>query len=298
MQKTFLSLLLAFAGFAHAADMPHFWCNERFLRPEAHPFDARHLRIAKRGYLYAMAAALALQKNNREGRAYHFALPARMREIDRPSRDISGFEAATFEIHAADATQGLQEIVIAFTGSNDETDWKETNFGTDQRQYLLARRYLKKIAARPEYQGVRKVVTGFSLGGALAVHVTKHVETSALVHETWAFNPSPKTWVSGRPDARIWLAAVEHEALHYARHNPLLSVLPGVAEIGAPSSQTAEDFYLLEANPVYSHFRWVLTRNLLHVADLAIQNEQTAHATSEPLEILRSSHFSSCKRNS
>jgi len=301
MWKKWMSALLlaCVATTVWGAETSRFWCNERFLNAQQRPFDRRHLQIAKRGYLYAMAAALALQKDNREGQTHHFSLPERMREVDRPRRDPSGFEAAAFEIHADNAQGPLQEVVVAYTGSNDDADWHNTNFGFDLTQYKLARRYLKSIASRPQYKGVRVVVTGFSLGGALAVHVTKHQETSALVAETWAFNPSPKTWVSGRVDKRIWLAAVQNEALHFARTNRLLAaVVPGVAAIGAPPEQTAEGFYLLEANPVYSHFRWVLTRNILYAADLAIAAEQPSAQTTEPLEILQASHFTSCGRDS
>lgn len=300
MVKKFLCLFLALlvANFAWGADTSRFWCNERFLNPAQRPFDARHLRIAKRGYLYALAAALALQKDNAEGRSHYFSVPPRMREVDRPRRDYSGFEAVSFEIRATDDEHALQEVVVAFTGSNDDTDWKDTNFGFDQRQYRLARQYLKAIAMRPQYRGVRIVVSGFSLGGALAVHVTKRRETSALVAETWAFNPSPKIWAHGGQDNRIWLAAVENEALHFARSKLLAAVIPGVNPIGAPASQTAEGFYLLEANPVYSHFRWVLTRNILYAADLAFLAEQPSAESTEPLEILQASRFASCGRAS
>jgi len=298
MWKVILCGLYVFlANLAWSSEPQYFWCNERYLSVERRPFDAKHLRVAKRGYLYALAAAVALQKDNPEGRSHHFALPARMREVNRPPRDPSGFEAASFEIRSADASGALQELVIAFTGSNDDTDWRETNMGSDRRQYRAARRYLAMMAAKPEYAGLRIVVAGFSLGGALAVHVTKHKETSALVAETWAFNPSPKIWANGRPDRRIWLAATESEALHFARNSLVASVVPGVGMIGAPPSQTAEGFYLLASNPVYSHFRWVLTRNILHAADLAIMAEQSGLVGTEPLEILRASHFASCGNN-
>lgn len=296
MIKMCLGLVWAlfFLQSAAATEPTRFWCNERFLNPEQRPFDARHLTIAKRGYLYVLAAAMALQKDNREGQTHHFALPARMREVDRPPRDRSGFEAVSFEIDSADGEQTLQEVIVAFTGSNDDADWKGTNFGADLRQYRLARRYLKALASQPRYHGVRLVVAGFSLGGALAVHVTKHRETSTFVAEAWVFNPSPKTWVSGRLDRRIWLAAVQGEALHFARNRFVAALMPGVQPIGAPRAQTAEGFYLLEANPVYRHFRWVLTRNMLYAADLALMADQPDAPTTEPLQILKASHFASC----
>ncbi|GAB2895134.1 hypothetical protein GCM10027046_25320 [Uliginosibacterium flavum] len=287
-----LLLCLCLITLPAQAASTRFWCNDRFLDPTSKPFDARHLQVARRGYLYAMAAALALQKDDHESRAYHFAPPARLHEVDRPRRDRSGFEAVSFEL--LDAPGGkITEIVVAFSGSNDDIDWDQTNFGDDIRQYALARRYLRQIAARPEYQGVRVIVTGFSLGGALAVHVTKHAETRALVSETWAFNPSPKTWVGNQTDARIWLAATASDGLGPVRQFGA-SLLPGVGLIGAPARQRAEGFYLLDANPVISHYRWVLTRNILHVADLALRIEQGPDAASEPLAILQASSFRSC----
>ena len=286
-----LCLFLVSAG--AEASQSGFWCNQRFLSTTARPFDSRHLQIAQRGYMYVVAAALALQKDDREGRAYHFGLPSRLRLVDSPKRRASGFEVKTFEM--LDAPDGKPiELVIAFTGSNDDTDWKDADLGNDTRQYTQARQYVKAITARPEFQGLRVVVTGFSLGGALAVHVTKHRDTRNLISETWAFNPSPRTWVGGQIDPRIWMAATANDGLHLAR-SFVTQLIPGMNSIGAPAKQTAEGYYLLNANPVVSHYRWVLTRNMLYAADLAERMQQGNDAPTEPLEILQASHFAVCR---
>lgn len=288
-----LLLCLTLASATAEAASSGFWCSHRFLSASTRPFDSRHLQIAQRGYMYAVAAALALQKDDREGRAYHFAVPARMRLVDSPKRRPSGFEVKTFEL--LDSPDGKPvELIIAFTGSDDDTDWKDTDLGNDTRQYSEARRYVKTITARPEFHGLRVVATGYSLGGALAVHVTKHRETRNLIAETWAFNPSPRTWVGGQTDARIWMAATANDGLHVAR-SLVTRLIPGMSEIGAPAGQAAEGYYLLDANPVVSHYRWVLTRNLLHVADLADRIQQGSDAPTEPLEILEASHFAACR---
>lgn len=293
--KFFLSCLLCLCALPPQA-AGRFWCGERYLDNRSRPFDSRHLEVARRGYLYAVAAALAMQKDDPESRAYRFAMPERLREIDRPPRDASGFEAAAFEV--LDAPGGKPaEIIIAFAGSNDETDWTDTNFGNDTRQYTLARRYLARIATKQAYRGLRVIATGFSLGGALAVHVTKHPHTRSLVGETWAFNPSPRTRVGPQKDPRIWLAASTHDGLGILRNlSQYTTLLPGVSDIGALPAHRAEGYYLLNANPVVSHYRWVLTRNLLHVADLAVRLHQPADEDTEPMQILRSSHFSDCLR--
>ncbi|MCQ1060882.1 hypothetical protein LRP52_42015 [Photobacterium sp. ZSDE20] len=63
--------------------------------------------------------------------------------------------------------------------------------------------------------------------------------------------------------------------------------------IGSPSNQTAEDYYLVRSNPIYGHFRWVLARNMLHMADLAFYIE-SHKGTTEPQEILEASSFEAC----
>jgi len=279
-----------------AAGQNSIWCNNRYL-PDLDAKDPvtddLHLAVAKKGYLYALIGAYVLQKEDSEGKEHHFDLPDRVSQIYNLSEHDkeTGFEANTFVVHS---TQGkTDEIVIAFTGSNDLEDWK-TNFSMlNRKQYAQARSYVKKVAKT--YTGVKFSVTGYSLGGGLASHVTKNEETSELVNVAWVFNPSPKTWSNSEPDPRIWHASTTNDILKIARW-PIFRILPGVAYVGAESGQRAENFYLIESNPVYAHFRWALARNILHTADLAFFRE-SKQPTSEPLEILKKSKFSACPPN-
>jgi len=268
------------------------WCNKRFLqnREDVPVADPKHLRFAKEGYLYAVAGALVLQQADKEGNDYHFETPSGLRLIDDPPQGTYGFDVKAFDVLEDPNTLESKEVIIAFVGSNDWSDWIWTNFLFSQQQHESARAYVKSIAERR--QGKRIVVTGYSLGGALAVHVTKHEETKKLVSQAWVFNPSPKTWVSGELDKRIWLGAAKGEFLSSIR-SPFFTFLPGINKIGSPEPQTAEGFYLIKTSGIYGHFRWVLARNMLHFADYAMAPNNTPPST-PPLEILRQSRFRIC----
>ncbi|MCR9189218.1 MAG: DUF2974 domain-containing protein [Alteromonadaceae bacterium] len=285
-------LLLSGCGLIRYSDYEggEVWCSDRYLHDLPAPFGEKQLRIARRGYIYALASTLVLQGGRPEDRDHYFARPARLVEVDRPVRDRSGFEVATFELYSQKDPVDLQEIIIAFTGSNDLDDWWETNLLFSKSQFKLAVRYVQQIHNR--YPNERLVVAGYSLGGALAVHVAKNPITKNFISEVWALNPSPKSYSNSNMDARIWLAADDDDAAKILRW-PIFRILPGIYRIGAYEDQTAEDYYLVESNNIYGHFRWVLTRNLLFAADLAIYKENGAEIT-EPLAILKKSHFEAC----
>jgi dienelactone hydrolase len=263
------------------------WGSERFVRKN--DFDNKYLVASERGYLYALAGALVLQKDNLEGQQHFFPDVPRMIRVERLSAHNrrSGFEAQTFEVRETADSPVVKEIVIAFAGSNDVLDWLQNFNFLDKRQYKEARDYVRSVANSPEYRGARFVVAGFSLGGALAVHVTKHRDTSDYIAEAWAFNPSPKTWVHGDVDQRIWLAAHVGEAVGVIRRAPF-RILPGISAIGAPSDQVVDKYYLIKTNRIYGHFRWVLPVQMLHVADFAIRERALdPDEETEPLKILR-----------
>ncbi len=273
------------------------WCNDPLKYEPGTHFDQPHLEVARRGYLYVLAAAYVLQQNDDEGKAHWFDLPARMKAVDKPPRDKSGFEVQTFELrgNASDVTP--VEVIVAFVGSNDSADWISTNLFSSRAQFDLARAYVMRISAR--YPNTRLVVTGFSLGGALSAHVTKHPETKSLVSAAWLFNPSPKFFGPSNYDKRIWIGALRGEALHLIRSRPMEMFWPGVGRLGAPWQQDAEDYYLLSAFPIYGHFRWALARNVLFVADYAHLQHSIGpldpSRAREPREIIEASSFKACE---
>ncbi len=270
----------------------NFWCNEQ--KWGATTFDTKHLTVSKRGYLYILAAALALQKENQESKDHYLAPPRRMLEADRPERKNSGFEVVTYEIYTDPDRNTLQEVVIAFTGSNDSEDWLKTNLGFDKRQYSDAVDYVVNTATKPKYKGIRIIVSGFSLGGALAVHTAKNETSSNHIDEVWALNPSPRTYSNNRADERIWIAAVRGEFLSKFR-SKYFRIIPGSSNIGALPDQKATDYYLVKANSGFSHFRYVLVRNILFAADIAMSIDVENSKKDEPISILKDSIFSACK---
>ncbi len=271
------------------------WCNERYLHERPTPFSKEHLKVAERGYIYALTGSLVLQGQDdisEEDTDHFFKIPSYLEVYDWPEPDTSGFEVGTFKLYETSEKTKLKEIIIAFTGSNQKRDWVFTNLLFSKKQYKLAEEYVLQIAeANPN---TRIVVAGYSLGAGLAVHVTKNPSTKKYISEAWALNPSPKTYADGNQDRRIWLAAVDGEVLTTVR-KPIFHIWPGVNNIGAPVDQIADEYNLVKSRDIYSHFRWVLTRNMLWAADLSIYNRTKSEMT-EPLMIIKESSFESCKQ--
>lgn len=295
-----ISLLTLFPFGATAGNTPygesgHFWCGERFLKEGVNHFGYKEENAAKRGYIYVLAAALALQKKNVEEEGHWFYKPDRMQIIDAPEPTKSGFQVITFLVKPL-TSNGEDEIVVAFTGSDQVVDWVKTNVQRRQTQFDEARRYIIHISTFPQVRGKKIIVSGISLGGGLAVYVTKNELTSNYIKQAWAINSSPVTYASDKIDKRIWNIFSDGEILSSIRNLKTLLLFKGVNKIGAPDDQTAKDFVLVKSNSIYAHFRWVITREVLFVADYALTNRGTLrNKDTEPLQILRRSSFASCK---
>lgn len=275
------------------------WCNDRYLTNRENPREVaadRERELAEEGYLYAVLGSRVLQRRGERERHY-FGLPTRVTESE-PTRYASGFEARTYRVFDREGGE-LQEVVVAFAGTrlSSVRDWMTNLSLVEPKQYRQAREYVKSVAM--EYPTIRLVATGYSLGGALAAHVAKRPETENLVAAAWVFNPSPRIWAAGAETDKLRQFCARKEVLSLFRWRAL-RWLPGFASIGATSLYSSNDHYLVRGNRLFMHSRYVLTRDVLHIADLQLwlKNGKSSEAEpfeTEPLQILRLSRTPRCK---
>lgn len=269
------------------------WCQSRYLdmvdayqTPPKQPNSeyGKKLRLAKEGYVYALAATLVLQKDNGD-KQYNFKTPDYLQPLPALSENNpNGFQAESYAYR--NPTTQQTELIIAFRGSDQFVkDYFFQNLAIVQVQNKPARRYVARaVAYRDAHKdqfGPKVVVTGNSLGGGLAAHVTLHDETRHLVTDAWAFNPSPRTgiwWPPKGGDPRIRLLSTDQEILNVFRR----------WRVGAPEVNQARGYDLISSSSVYNHYRWVLAREIFWYADLALyfDSGKTARST-PPLEILK-----------
>ncbi|WP_116365139.1 Mbeg1-like protein [Parahaliea mediterranea] len=268
----------------------YIWCNARYLDINAYkesgsakPESDLKLALARKGYIYALAAGLTLQKSG-ESEDKHFFAPDSLRRIDTLNVDDrkSGFQASTFEYYGSGDRFSSPKIIIAFRGSDEfYPDYLKHNFALwwEPVQFKPAREYVKKVAKT--YPSNDLIATGFSLGGGLAIHVLQSKPTSSLITQAWAFNPSHRTGVKKSPSDRLYLAAVEGEILELFRTDGL----------GAIEGHYSNEYGLINSSSIYGHSRWVLIRQMLYYADLVEFEEsgRTKNRT-EPLDIIMASN--------
>ena len=271
------------------------WCKERYL----HLVEKEHGRIytqteenvAKRGYIYSTLAAIALQKNNKPNADYTFALPNNVEQIDHISAENnksakkSGFEARTFIIND-EISKRPKELVIAFTGSNQLIkDWIMTDFGWSEKQYEDAKNYVKAMRLKANIDTtnpLKVVVTGYSLGGALAGHVTKDQETTHYIQEAWLFNPSFRLKIANYDrDSRFWLGTTRKDMLKPFSSKKFINIFP--------ENQRFTDGFLISSGRVYAHYRWTFARNILWAADLKYFHE--GNPNNPAFQIIKDANF-------
>lgn len=292
-------LLVAFiSGCSTWGEHGEIWCNYRY-RTTENWTDATG-KAAVKGYMYALAAALVLQKedpDDTEAKDHHFARPERLEVIDSPIRKSSGFEVTTFKLKKLYASEDDQ-IIIAFAGSNDRSDWISTNLNPFGRaQYDEATAYARRMLQDPRVKGKQVILTGISLGGGLAIHVLKNAELEPYISQVWALNPSPKIY-SPQPATlamrrKTWLGYSDGEILTWGRSSLMRWLIRGSGPIEPAPNQTAV-FNLIESNRIYAHFRWGIARQMLWIADYEL-TRQEKDAWTEPLYILQKSHFTACQ---
>lgn len=158
----------------------------------AHPMEERrwqasHQKLAGEAYLYAQLAYNAyLPKPD----APHFDLGGVFEEVARTDNDEIGLAYAVYT-----RTQGVcaPELVIAYRGTEGITngpDWRYGNAGPQQNERGLEVFKHWKDWARTNLPGARMTVTGHSLGGGIATHVS--INDDDVV--SFAFDGSPHYW--------------------------------------------------------------------------------------------------------
>lgn len=271
----------------------YFWCNERYLdevekRENKVVYSKNELELAKKGYIYSTLGAIVLQdfdKNPRHTFAYDPKLITPMKYI---ANEKSGFQAKTYIVNDEN-TLLPKELVIVFSGSNQFVDWIP-NLTFSKTQYTQAINYFNKVTSKQilsEYnaQGVNKiVVTGYSLGGALAGHLGKNPLVKNKINEVWLFNPSPRIKSADwSRDPKFWFAATRNDALRITRTQKY-------RDLFIRQTQYADDFYLIKSKDLYAHSRWVLAKNMLWAADLAYfkSNKQDLNPAMDMIKLSKS----------
>lgn len=267
------------------------WCNARYLdltscdykeKNTVKPDKDKRFKLAYEGYIYALLGAIELQKEQ-QSEDKHFSLPEYI-EIDYSVNDSTGFQASVFKVYETADRENLKEVVIAFRGTDQFwKDYSAHNLHPCPKQYKPAQDLVIKISDR--YKGTKLVVTGYSLGGGLAMNVLHNERTSSRVSQAWAFNSSPRTGEKVKVDSRLYLLSAKGEVLDLPRR----ILKEGPKSLGALDEHFSDGYNLVDASSFYLHSRWVLARQMLIFADMVYyeQSGRDEAYISPPLEILK-----------
>ena len=126
--------------------------------------------------------------------------------VRNADNDEAGFAYSIFERRS---NGRLDEVIIAFRGTElgDTRDMYQGNAAGRQNPRGLA--LYDEIAARPEYASVPITVTGHSLGGGIATHVSLQRDGA----DAYIFNSSPRFWRRGPIAENDRLSIVEQGEL-------------------------------------------------------------------------------------
>lgn len=172
---------------------------------------------------------LSPQHLERAARVWPYALMSSnvYRADDTPVYEIPGWVAerrwespsglAVEEWVGHDSTGALREIALVFEGTtfNSLADWR-TNFAViEPRQHREAMEIVGTVRAKADSMGIPLVVTGHSLGAALALNMSRRVPDLS----SYGFNPSPRAFYGRAVESdaeQVWVYE-SGEVLGYVR---------------------------------------------------------------------------------
>lgn len=264
------------------------FCSSRYQHGHtADTLSPRARQLAGEGYLYALAAAKILHKDNEEGGDHLFGDTLLLRHNKDYDEDTwIGFQGTVYERWSPRGDR-IEKVVVTFAGSNQWRDWFTQNIGLPI-QYSSARALVVRASKDEKYKGTPIIATGYSLGGGLAAHVKKHQETAHLVQEAWLFNPSPLDGILGG-------GPVENVYVLYQDNEILVNLRKILGADYAFDKKTAQ-YRTIDSAKIYGHYRYSLMLQLLHAADVNYwcKTQGDPHP-SDALQILRSSRMRACE---
>jgi hypothetical protein len=202
-------VVLCLTGCNHLSRVP--------MTSDAHPSRwAPEVRVeARTAWPYAQLAFNAYQ---RPGEPDRVMMGTGYQVIDREPNDANGFGFIVVEHTQPD---GTVETIVAFRGTDFLTwqDWLSGNLGRAQNEAGLA--LVDRLRANCRTSCPPITVTGHSLGGAIATHVSLHRPNVTA----WVFNASPHFWRDRRWSS-FWPKQPETNERHsIVEHGEVLKML-------------------------------------------------------------------------
>jgi len=182
----FLVIIIVLIGCQNNISTP----NTFHMMPKSNWPD-QHRDVAKSGYIYAQMSNNAYgqvgDKYNRDGN--DFVLPPEY-QVEHFGNNDLGF---AYSIYKKTVNNSLQEVVIAFRGTEGLTNFDDMWHGNIlAKQNPIAIDLYHDIRASLDESGQNEVpivLTGHSLGGALAIHVAINIDDNISYY---VFNSSPR----------------------------------------------------------------------------------------------------------
>ena len=174
-----------------------------------------------------------------------------------------------------------RRVAIAFRGTDNTNDrwanfsiWLGDESARAPHQYQLAHQVVEEIRADKEFDGYRFVLTGHSLGGALAAYAGWELPDAQL----FLFDPSPRTWRSSRPaSSSLYVLRESGEILNYLFFWKQIPVV----------DENFAKFNIIKGGAVREHNMYYLARGLMLVSAAEAKNVEAKDMMDQNLGCLR-----------